>query len=192
MKIDRFTYSGEGQLTAIAVDEDNYRVWLGIDNGSECKLLIKDVFNPENTIYEIDVEADKINEIAIGQYYVFLALDDDTNFAMRILKAIPSSNDYLSFPLGVNESPVRVKMGTYTTFLTPGVESDENPFVVRYNTDGTYQGKLELTEVGKTFENAMGLAEDSSNQLWVSCSNNPMYLIKVMADLLSLESNEII
>ena len=179
MKISRFTYSGEGVVTAIYADQANYRVWLGIQNGTSCKLLVQDVFNPNETIFEVAVIADRINDIAGNNNNIFLALDDDTNFGMWLSIISPaSSNGYITYPGAITEAPVRVAIGTYVVFLTPG-EDGSNAYLARYTSGSVFQNTLELYESGENITYARGLAIDSNDQIWVACSTTPMQLLKI-------------
>ena len=155
----------------------NYLWFAFNDNGDgTCDIRKTSVNNLNQIYFDIqDLDCDKVNDMDILGNYNFLAVDDTTYFAYRLLKTSPISTQYsMSIPSGMNEAPIKViNDGTYLYFLTPGTAFGENAKIVKVSSTLVFQETIDLGET-----NAIGLTL-SGTDIWVVTSSSPSKLIRV-------------
>lgn len=184
--VRRYTFTGKGRVTALYVDQASLRLYVGVQNTTGSQLLIKSATNPNDTLYTIDITCDEIKGIAGDSTHVYLALDDNKSIGCRISKSSPSTPTYISIPTLVNESPIRVAVGAYLLFLTPGDVSGEYTRVIRYNkTTLALVSNYELQGGSTDITYATGMDVDDSDNVWVCTYTSPTKLVKINSDFSS-------
>ena len=179
MRIFRNFNFAKEPVSAMYLEEGatNY-LWIAFeDNGDEtCDIRKVSVNDLSQTYFNItDLDCDKVNDMGILGNYNFLAVDDATYFAYRLLKTAPISTQFsMAIPSGINEAPIQVlNDGTYVYFLTPGTAIGENAKIIKASATLVFQETIDLGET-----NAVGMMHDGTD-IWVVTSSSPSKLIRV-------------
>ena len=173
----KYIFSSENKTTAILVDA--YYVWIAfLGSLNICSLHKANVFNPNQSYWEVDITAVEINKIILDTSSVYLALDDSTNTGAKVSRSSPSTITYFVKQAGITEEAVDcVKDTTFVYFLIPGVLSGTNAKIIKYNkSTRAFVETIDLT----TVNNATKIDIDYYGQLWVTSETDPIKLTKIV------------
>lgn len=181
MTTRRFVYSSDEQITAIKA-ESTY-LWIAFAQNSDDICILKKVWasSPNQVFFEIEKEVNSIINMDADSTKLYVAYNDTTLLGEIFTLNTPlSSTTEISIPVGVNESPVDVKIdGTNLFYLIPGDLSGENAKLLRYNTSGVLQETIDLTRTGEEVLNAKAMTIDANGDIWIITYTNPSTVVRV-------------
>lgn len=162
------------EITALEYDSSEY-LWIAFKKNSENVCLLQKVSanNIEQVYYEIELEVDNINALHIFGLYIYVAVDDNTNFVYKIHRTSPLTNQtILEIPTGITSSALEIlDDNTDVYFLI----NDTNSKILKYDTSLTLQDTITLTAI----TNVKSFTIDSNNDIWVITNEAPSKLIRV-------------
>lgn len=177
----RFTFT-DPTITASIADETNEFFWAAYaTDGSNCVIKKLAFIQPNQVFFSLDREVTNIPAMEVNSTHLFVAYDDSSLLGERISLNNPlTSTTEISIPIGITEAPVDVKVdGSNLWFLIPGAVSGTNAKLLRYNTSGTLQETIDLTDSLNTVTNAQSMDIDSNSDIWVVTYEDPTRIVRV-------------
>jgi len=185
MSTERFNYS-DNTITSIAVDSTNKRVWLAHQQNSDgvCVLRCVGLFDPSVEYFTCDIEVSAIVKVIIVGNWVYLIVEDATDFLYLLYVTSPNSYRYVvSIPAGETEYPIDIIAdNNYCYVLVPGSASGQNAKIYKYDlTTGTYVETIDLSVSGDSVTNAVSMTFYDPD-IWILTSEYDSYLVRVYND----------
>lgn len=177
----KFTQS---EVSAIAVDTNSGEfLWIAYTLKAGTCLLRKVAAHDLTQVYfSISLPVLAINDMKLLGTKLFVAISHATlgAYVITVTNPLSSQTTITLSSMGIVESPIAIGIGaTKTYFLTPGVLSGENARLILFNSSGTYNSTVDLTESALVVLNAVSLTVDASENIWVVTSADPAELYRV-------------
>lgn len=185
----RFTYTDKKTITALWVDQDNLRVWLGVKNGNKAQLIIQSAHNPNLRYNLIDLDADEIIDIKPHDSHVYLGLKGNNRFFARVIKDTPSTVTYYNKPPEVTNElkKIAIRENTYLFACTEGITTPIQVFRYVITNLNVYD-YLDLDN-SEQVNNLSAGDVDSTGRLWLCTYESPTRLVKINTDFDNYEIN---
>lgn len=181
-QITRFEYSNDKQITAQISDELSDFLWVAFAQNSDGDCIIEKQapFNPEQTYFSLEKTVDEVVAMDLDSSNIYVAYDDVTLLGEIISKTTPISITTEILRGAIVESPVDVKINDSDLwFLLPGNASGTNTQLLKYNTSGVLQQTVDLINSSETITEAVSMAIDDNNDIWIVTHTDPTKLVRV-------------
>ena len=168
------------EVTALVDDASNRNyLWVAFEKNASNICEVKKISATDFTqvFYTVEVPVDRINDMIIVDDDLFLAVEESSPVVgYRIGTLHPLSDmEAISITPADFATPVSLTyIGTTLYFLTPGA-SGEDAKVLIFETDGTYQEDVVLTDIS----DAQNITKDTNDNLWIITSGYPSTLVRV-------------
>ena len=178
MQIKNYTFN-ISRVTAIVVDTttNNY-LWIAFAKSSDDGCVIQKVSANDlsQIYYEFTLPVDEITDLHVFDSYLYVTVDDATNFFYKIGVSSPLSDQTeVTIPVGINEVPISIiDDGTDLYVLLPGSAVGENSKICKYDDSPSFVETIDLTAVNDAV--AISL---SGSDLWAVTSESPSNLVRV-------------
>lgn len=185
MATRRIVYTGNKQITTLAVQPDSDFIWMAFAQNSDGNCIIEKqfAFDPSQTFYTIERPVEKIPKMVADETKLYVAYEDSEFLGEIFSVNTPlTTATEISIPSGVSASEFPVDVQVHDDdlwFLLPGSASGTNAKLLKYNTDGTYLETIELDASGSEVTDASSMAIDDNGDIWIVTYTDPATLVRV-------------
>lgn len=176
-----YDYADKQVVKVITDTNSGNYLWIAFAiNSTTCLLKKVSAFDPNVVYFSEEITVNKINTMIVVGDYLFLGIEDGTNFIYRYSVFAPGTTPLqVALPTGIIEAPVDVVLNGSTLYwLFPGTESGENAKIVLTDDSGTFIETIDLNQSGVIVTKASSIASDGTD-LWVVNDDNPSKIYRI-------------
>jgi len=177
----RFEFSNDKQITAQKADSLNNFLWIGFAQNSDGNCIIEKEakIQPTQTYFSLERAVNNINAMDLDSSNLYVAYEDSVLLGEIISKSNPLTST-TEISKSVVESPIDVLInGTDLWFLLPGIASETNAQLLKYNTSGVLQQTVDLNKSGQIVYDAKSMTIDSNDDIWIGTYETPAKIVRV-------------
>ena len=174
----------QSQITALAIDTNNGQfLWIAYAKKDGLCLLQKVSAHDLNQVYfSIPMDVDSINSMIILGSTLYVAVTHALEAVYLFDVATPLTVEirFYKEDFSFTESPIAVISGPNKVYcLTPGTGSGDISQIAILDDTGNYVETIDLQQSAIQVKNAISLALDTSNNIWVVTDGDPTKLYRV-------------
>ncbi len=177
----RFEYTND-KITAQKADNINNFLWVAFTQNSDGNCIIEKEakFHPTQTYFSLERAVTEVNAMDLDSTKLYIAYEDSDIFGEIISKTNPLTSTTEISRGAIVESPVDVLInGSDLWYLLPGIASETNAQLLKYNTSGVLQQTVNLSKSGSVVYNAKSMTIDGNNDIWIGTYEEPAKIVRV-------------
>jgi len=178
-----FTDYRFSQSKVVAQAIDGQYLWIAYElKDSVCLIRKVSAHDLTQIYFSISLSVTSINAMKVLNGIVYVGVTHATTAFYLLATGNPISSQTIITRSAVliDESSIAVTASaTNVYFLSPGNQSGNNAQIVSFDIDGYYVETIELLKSGIVVSNAISIAVDSSDNLWVVTTSDPTELYRV-------------
>lgn len=185
--IYQYTNSSYGTINKILYDADYSYIWMAsAKKNNVCHLLATQLRDLSQIVYDIEIEADSIDNILLYTSNYDILLASYSNHDDYIATKYKKNSIYTSYvdclkPEGIEENILSVVVDTnidYLYFLTPGIISGTNAKLYEYSAQYSYTTCDDIIDLPDVY-NCVDMTIDTDDNIWIVTGDNPANLVRV-------------